>query len=100
MTIDQFEHFLDSRKDFIEWREDEENFYFRDLRYSYFCENQDNCIKVAKTLFKNMSPEQLEKEIIRGLRVEHITRVTGYFAKVNGWNPGKRGELSDRYRGI
>jgi len=30
--------------------------------------------------------------------VDHITRVTGYFTKVSGWNKGKKGELKDRYR--
>jgi ribonucleoside-triphosphate reductase len=30
--------------------------------------------------------------------VDFITRVTGYFSKVSGWNPGKRAELKDRYK--
>jgi ribonucleoside-triphosphate reductase len=30
--------------------------------------------------------------------VDGITRVTGYFSKVSGWNDGKRAELADRYR--
>lgn len=30
--------------------------------------------------------------------VEGITRITGYFTKVSGWNKGKKGELKDRYR--
>lgn len=30
--------------------------------------------------------------------VDHITRVTGYFSKVSGWNKGKKAELRDRYR--
>jgi ribonucleoside-triphosphate reductase len=28
--------------------------------------------------------------------VEHITRVTGFFSKIEGWNKGKIGELKDR----
>ncbi|MEE8402763.1 MAG: anaerobic ribonucleoside-triphosphate reductase [Candidatus Hydrothermarchaeaceae archaeon] len=28
--------------------------------------------------------------------VEHVTRVTGFFSKVEGWNKGKIGELRDR----
>jgi len=31
-----------------------------------------------------------------GKNIEHVTRVTGYFSKVRGWNPGKQGELKDR----
>ena len=30
--------------------------------------------------------------------IEGITRVTGFFSKVSGWNQGKVGELKDRYR--
>ncbi len=30
--------------------------------------------------------------------VEGITRVTGFFSKINGWNKGKLGELKDRVR--
>ncbi len=36
--------------------------------------------------------------INQGRNVEHITRVTGYFSKVSGWNKGKVAELIDRYR--
>jgi anaerobic ribonucleoside-triphosphate reductase len=30
--------------------------------------------------------------------VDGITRVTGYFSKVSGWNSGKKAELADRFR--
>jgi ribonucleoside-triphosphate reductase len=30
--------------------------------------------------------------------VDGITRVTGYFSKVSGWNDGKVAELADRHR--
>ncbi len=30
--------------------------------------------------------------------IDHVTRVTGYFTKVSGWNKGKKAELKDRYR--
>jgi len=32
------------------------------------------------------------------MNVDGITRVTGYFSKISGWNDGKRAELADRYR--
>jgi ribonucleoside-triphosphate reductase len=48
------------------------------------------------------------RKIGRGLRdncafcgdnnVEGITRITGYFSKISGWNKGKIAELRDRYR--
>ncbi len=31
--------------------------------------------------------------------VDHITRVTGYFSRVSGWNAGKKQELKDRFKG-
>ena len=34
----------------------------------------------------------------QGRNIEHITRVTGYFSKVSGWNKGKVAELIDRHR--
>ena len=34
----------------------------------------------------------------QGRNIEHMTRVTGYFSKVEGWNKGKVGELKDRSR--
>jgi ribonucleoside-triphosphate reductase len=30
--------------------------------------------------------------------VDHITRVTGYFSRVSGWNKGKKAELRDRFK--
>jgi hypothetical protein len=33
-----------------------------------------------------------------GKNVEWITRVTGYFSKVNNWNKGKKAELEDRHK--
>jgi anaerobic ribonucleoside-triphosphate reductase len=35
-----------------------------------------------------------------GENIDHITRVTGYFTKVSGWNKGKKAELRDRYRSV
>jgi len=47
-------------------------------------------------------------KIARGLRdaclhcqsknIDGITRITGYFSRITGWNKGKTGELKDRYR--
>ena len=34
----------------------------------------------------------------QGRNIEQMTRVTGYFSKVAGWNKGKVGELRDRTR--
>jgi ribonucleoside-triphosphate reductase len=30
--------------------------------------------------------------------IDGITRITGYFSKISGWNKGKMGELKDRFK--
>ena len=51
----------------------------------------NTCMKVSRGLVDTCphcsSPE-----------VDGITRVTGYFSKISGWNKGKQGELDDRFR--
>ncbi len=96
MTLDEFEHFLDSRKEFLKWGEEGENFVFSDDRYGFY--QNGGVTSIPKTKMASMTPQELDKAIYGGLRVEHITRVTGYFAQVNSFNPGKRGELKDRHR--
>ncbi len=51
----------------------------------------DNCFKTSRGL-RTRCP------YCNSERVDHITRVTGYFTKVSGWNKGKKAELRDRYR--
>ena len=31
--------------------------------------------------------------------LQHITRVVGYFSRINNWNASKIGELADRHKG-
>lgn len=53
---------------------------------------------IASERFRKMTPADLDRALKQGLRVEGITRVTGYFSKLSGWNSGKRAELKDRHR--
>ncbi|MEO0092239.1 MAG: anaerobic ribonucleoside-triphosphate reductase [candidate division WOR-3 bacterium] len=52
----------------------------------------NNCFKTARGL-RDTCP------YCQSLDVDHITRVTGYFSRVSGWNLGKKAELRDRYKG-
>ena len=57
----------------------------------------------TKTFFpaETISTKDLSPLLVathQGRNVEHITRVTGYFSKVSGWNKGKVAELIDRHR--
>jgi len=96
MTLEEFEKFVE--KDGIEWAEDDEHFYFRDQNLAWYGKDPKNALQIGKDRMKDLSLPDLEAELSRGLKVEHITRVTGYFAKVSSWNPGKRGELHDRHK--
>jgi len=42
--------------------------------------------------------ETILKSTAQGKDVTQITRVTGYFSRVSGWNKGKTAELADRHR--
>ena len=49
-------------------------------------------------IIANMELEDLLVATHHGRNIEQMTRVTGYFSKVAGWNKGKVGELKDRSR--
>ena len=53
---------------------------------------------VSKDKLASMTVPMLDGYTAQGKNVDHITRVTGYFSKVSGWNPSKLGELKDRHR--
>lgn len=44
--------------------------------------------------------DTIQGATVCGKNVQHITRVTGYFTIIEGWNKGKIGELRDRHRSI
>lgn len=41
----------------------------------------------------------LHKQIIQGKDVYHITRIVGYYSRIQNWNKSKVGELKDRHTG-
>ena len=49
-------------------------------------------------IIASMELEGLIVATHQGRNIEHMTRVTGYFSKIGGWNKGKMGELKDRSR--
>ena len=55
---------------------------------------------VAKDTLAGMTVLMLEDVTAQGKNVDHITRVTGYFSKVSGFNKGKQAELKDRHRTV
>lgn len=94
MTTDELNAYLEVSP-MVEWAADEQgNYYFR---HSMFDKGDDK-IKVEPQALDKLSPALLEKVLVGGRNVEHITRITGYFSKVSGWNKGKKAELIDRQR--
>lgn len=51
---------------------------------------------MTEEAFAGLNVNTLAGVTARGRDVDHITRVTGYFSKVAGWNKGKQAELKDR----
>ena len=97
MTLSEFTTFLEKNKN-IDYRIDGEFAYFRNQDLPWYAKDPGNCTRITKEVFEKLTPEGLLKEINRGLEVEQITRITGYFTKISQWNKGKRGELKDRVR--
>ena len=41
----------------------------------------------------------LKSQVNQGKNVHHITRIVGYYSRVENWNKSKKGELKDRHKG-
>ncbi|NQU16665.1 MAG: hypothetical protein HQ564_01260 [Candidatus Saganbacteria bacterium] len=94
MTHEELNSFLEANPK-VSWAEDEDGtLYFRHSQY----DSEHEKVKVTPDALSSVTPAQLEKILVGGRNVDQITRITGYFSKVSGWNKGKRGELADRER--
>lgn len=99
MNVDQLDEFL-AQRHHIEYQVDEEKkcVLFRNVNLFWYANNPDNATQITFAKLATMDKKDLLGTINRGLEVEQITRITGYFSKVAAWNKGKRAELKDRYR--
>jgi hypothetical protein len=96
MTLEELSEYLRNNQK-IEWARDAEgNIY---LRHSHYDRSNDK-VKIEPGALEGLTPQKLERILVGGRNIEHITRVTGYFSRVSGWNKGKRGELADRKREV
>jgi hypothetical protein len=94
MTSDELNAYLEVNQ-MVEWAEDGEgNLYFRHK----LLDRGDEKVKVEKNVINKLTPALLEKVLVGGRNIEHITRITGYFSKVASWNKGKKAELADRQK--
>jgi hypothetical protein len=94
MTPEELDFFLEKNLE-VEWMiDDEGNILLRHTKYF----QPEEKLKIEPKALSGLTAEQLEKLLVGGKNVEHITRITGYFSRVSGWNKGKKGELEERYR--
>jgi hypothetical protein len=79
-----------------EWSEGE-----HDNKKGYFIGSKqlDTTAHFTEDAIKNNEWAALNKQIIQGKDVCHVTRVVGYYSKVQNWNKSKIGELGDRHVG-
>lgn len=99
MILEQLDKFLEFHTE-IEYNYDNtaDTFYFRDTTLPWYTNNPNNSTAITGDKMMELSNEDLLKAIRKGLEIEGITRITGYFTKVGNWNKGKLGELRDRNR--
>jgi hypothetical protein len=103
MTQTELNNFLETHSGNIEWQlvEDLDQpaaFLFRNVTLPWYREDDKRATMVTLKALESLDESGLMKEINRGLDIEQITRVTGYYGKVSHFNPGKVGELNDRHR--
>jgi anaerobic ribonucleoside-triphosphate reductase len=69
---------------------------FRNERLPWYRNNRAGQTVITCGKLAEMTADGLLQAINKGLEVEQICRITGYFSKVGQWNKGKQGELKDR----
>ena len=93
MDLKELDIFLQNNQEISYSAQDGYLFFKHDLLDGY-----GECLRVEYSALKKINENELMRQIVKGRNIAHITRVTGYFSKVSGWNKGKTGELKDRQR--
>ena len=90
MEIQDLQAQLDSDKLSFDYEPEEGGLVIKNKRYGtkIFCSPE----AIAKYDWPT-----IKAQTVCGKDIQHITRVTGYFTIVEGWNKGKLAELEDRY---
>ncbi len=91
MELQELKDKLAADKGTFEFSEGDDGVYIRNKRY-------DTKIHASYEAIEKHDWMAIKAQTVGGRDVAHITRVTGYFTIVEGWNKGKIGELRDRNR--
>ena len=97
MTRDEVDIFLEQNQHIV-WAMGDDAILFRNSNLPWYQEDEHRATRVTFDKLRELSPAGLTEAINKGLDVECITRITGYFAKTRSFNPGKAQELKDRYK--
>jgi len=97
MTGKEMDDFLEAHQE-IRWaiEDDKKAIRFRNVNLQWYKEDENAVTRITMVKLDQLTTNELLMAINKGLDVEQITRVTGYFGKVKSFNPGKIGELVDR----
>lgn len=90
MSVDELTTWLDANDDW-DYEKTDDGLLIRNRAF----ETATHCTWKA---IETNPLETITAACTQGRDVDHVTRVTGYFSKVSGWNKGKTGELKDRHR--
>ena len=99
MTLQELSLFLEERRH-LEWQIDDANdqVLFRNPGLLWYQNNPEAATAIKFWKLEEMTTDDVIEAINKGVLVEQMTRVTGYYSKVGSWNQGKRAELKDRKR--
>lgn len=92
MKLSELDKYLVEKEDELEWHVDDKDHLLLKLT------KYDEEYKITPKAIGDMTIKELDDYLFGGRNVDHITRVTGYFAKTSGFNKGKTGELKDRHK--
>ncbi|MDD5644533.1 MAG: hypothetical protein PHO00_03695 [bacterium] len=80
----------------FEWAEGgyggEEGIYVRNPRIG-------TCAHFKKEAVEGNDWDILKTQVLQGKDIYHVTRIVGYFSRIENWNKSKLGELKDRRQG-
>ena len=97
MNKTELDDFLEANKN-IEWQKEEGAMLFRNTNLPWYMEEQHRATRITDKKLEELDAQGLMHNINKGVDVDCITRITGYFSKTKNWNPGKTEELKDRYK--
>ncbi len=67
--------------------------------YFVGCERLDTAAHFVPEAIENNGWSTLQGQIVQGKNVRQVTRIVGYYSRIENWNKSKVGELKDRHKG-